>query len=576
MQALQGSIIQRNDVTDPSTNKDDLNAAINVPVTIRIASNPAGGGVLASAFDINGSPVSNPTTTDDNGNYLVYVTDGSYDVIANEGLTNETVEAGIIAGVDLSQDLSQAYIFDTVAEYKAFPTPFPVSKRIYLSDRKAYFNVITGSAATLDHNVIFSTQVNQSIDLITDSGYLYANEWGAVADADQDLGGGTDNLPVALALNEYADANNLVVVWQATHRMAYRFTAGWNLKVIHSGIAPLTHFSQLTKFVIDSPTPITVFTNYDGTDNSRAQSLINIEITSVQDKIHTLFRTTYYRGGFENCTFQKFDVVFDVDGVYVWFENLNITNNNVGLYPRPLADGTPSTMFYLKHVIFQHGGKGILFENRGFAIGENNDLLSMELNNCGFESMDTGMEVTQRLWQLTAINCWSEDNTDYGINIPDARLTEISCRWDDDIILPNSNFNSYTEIKNGEIRTREYVSSYKGNLVRVPCTSLLIVHSNGTLISSEQIPVTSVEINSGVLRIVLDEQLRYPSVTVTGVNRLQALTGSVVFENTIDANAVAAFGAITDIYCTLKDSTNTIMTPDMYTVNITWLRANNE
>ena len=106
MQALQGSVIQRNDVTDPSTNKDDLNAAINVPVTIRNASNPAGGGALASTYDINGSPVSNPTTTDNNGNYLVYVAEGSYDVIANEGLTNETIEAGIIAGVDLSQDLT--------------------------------------------------------------------------------------------------------------------------------------------------------------------------------------------------------------------------------------------------------------------------------------------------------------------------------------------------------------------------------------------------------------------------------------------------------------------------------------
>jgi len=115
MQALQGSIIQRNDATDPSTNKDDLNAAINVPVTIRSASNPAGGGALASTFDINGVAVSNPTTTDNNGNYLVYVTEGSYDVIANEGLTNETIEAGIIAGDDLSQDLSQAYIFDTVS-----------------------------------------------------------------------------------------------------------------------------------------------------------------------------------------------------------------------------------------------------------------------------------------------------------------------------------------------------------------------------------------------------------------------------------------------------------------------------
>ena len=180
MQALQGSIIQRNDVTDPSTNKDDLNAAINVPVTIRNASNPAGGGALASTFDINGSPVSNPTTTDNNGNYLVYVTDGSYDVIANEGLTNETVEAGIIAGADLSQDLSQAYIFDTVALYQASTISFPVGKTIHLNDRQADFEIIAGTGTADGLGTIGNTNTTQSAvyneDIFTVKGF------GAVGD----------------------------------------------------------------------------------------------------------------------------------------------------------------------------------------------------------------------------------------------------------------------------------------------------------------------------------------------------------------------------------------------------------
>ena len=98
MQALQGSVIQRNDVTDPSTSKVDLNAAISIPITVRVAANPVGSGVLASVTDINGTPVSNPLTTDNNGNYLTYTSDGVYDVIANEGLTNETIEAGVILG----------------------------------------------------------------------------------------------------------------------------------------------------------------------------------------------------------------------------------------------------------------------------------------------------------------------------------------------------------------------------------------------------------------------------------------------------------------------------------------------
>ena len=136
MQALQGSVIQRNDVTDPSTSKVDLNAAISIPITVRVSANPVGSGVLASITDINGTPVSNPTTTDNNGNYLVYVTDGSYDVIANEGLTNETVEAGVIAGVDLTQDLSQSYEFNTLSDATSSGIPFPFGKVLDIKERK--------------------------------------------------------------------------------------------------------------------------------------------------------------------------------------------------------------------------------------------------------------------------------------------------------------------------------------------------------------------------------------------------------------------------------------------------------
>ena len=62
-------------------------------------------------------------------------------------------------------DLSQYYTFPTVAAFKSSLIEFPDTKRIYLADRDAYFTKITGQSGD-DTNLIPSTNVNQSIDLI--------------------------------------------------------------------------------------------------------------------------------------------------------------------------------------------------------------------------------------------------------------------------------------------------------------------------------------------------------------------------------------------------------------------------
>ena len=53
-------------------------------------------------------------------------------------------QANIPVG-ELINDLSQAYIFDTVADYKASTIVFPVGKTIHLNDRGADFTVIAGT-----------------------------------------------------------------------------------------------------------------------------------------------------------------------------------------------------------------------------------------------------------------------------------------------------------------------------------------------------------------------------------------------------------------------------------------------
>lgn len=57
-------------------------AASGAKVTVRVT----GSGALATLFDNVGQPLSNPVTTDSNGNYFFYVDPGYYNLVINEGL----------------------------------------------------------------------------------------------------------------------------------------------------------------------------------------------------------------------------------------------------------------------------------------------------------------------------------------------------------------------------------------------------------------------------------------------------------------------------------------------------------
>jgi hypothetical protein len=103
--------------------------------------------------------------------------DGPYDLwlfpTSTEAGANNTSNAKRVAdnieaiGSAIINDLSQDYIFDTVADFKGSTIEFPDGKTIHLNDRDADFIKSTGNAATPDEDVIFSTNVNQSVTLIT-------------------------------------------------------------------------------------------------------------------------------------------------------------------------------------------------------------------------------------------------------------------------------------------------------------------------------------------------------------------------------------------------------------------------
>ena len=108
------------------------------------------------------------------------------------------------ATLDLINDLSQTYIFDTVALFKSSLIVFPDGKTIHLNDRDADFIKITGTGTANTFNIIASTSVNQSINLIVGDS-VNVTQWGAIADGV----GGTDNTGAFEACRDYCISNSL-------------------------------------------------------------------------------------------------------------------------------------------------------------------------------------------------------------------------------------------------------------------------------------------------------------------------------------------------------------------------------
>jgi hypothetical protein len=109
-------------------------------------------------------------------------------VSAAAALVSQNAAAASAATLDLINDLSQAYIFDTVAAYQASTTAFPIGKTIHLNDRGADFTIISGQSGT-GSVTIPNALISQSITLIVTTP-LKISAVGAAPD-----NGVTDNSP---------------------------------------------------------------------------------------------------------------------------------------------------------------------------------------------------------------------------------------------------------------------------------------------------------------------------------------------------------------------------------------------
>ncbi len=116
-----------------------------------------------------------PTWIEDNGDGVAFeysegmiVSHDNVDYVSLEGANQEEPGTGDKWSVKVSDinDTSQAYIFDTVAEYKASTITFPVGKTIHLLDRQAEFEVVAGTGTADEYEIIANTNTTQSAKLI--------------------------------------------------------------------------------------------------------------------------------------------------------------------------------------------------------------------------------------------------------------------------------------------------------------------------------------------------------------------------------------------------------------------------
>lgn len=150
---------------------DELTEAPSVEVTDWLHTNKAGVDYKASLEKVGDSIKATASNTS-------ALTTGS-------NLTSTNVQ-GQLDELDAKSvnDLTQPWIFPTVAAFKASLIEFPDGKTIHLNDRDADFTKVTGTGTANTYNIIASTSVNQSIVLSVKNNTTDAKSFGAVIDTD--------------------------------------------------------------------------------------------------------------------------------------------------------------------------------------------------------------------------------------------------------------------------------------------------------------------------------------------------------------------------------------------------------
>lgn len=413
-------------------------------------------------------------------------------------------------------------------------------------------------------------------------GRLSALDAGARADSQANLetmtnlSSGTDNSPAQIRADNAASLLGCRVHWPDGK---YRFTQPLQRKVIHEG--NYTYAAGGTTFILDNASATTWLLPIPGRSDNRSQDIEGIWFVAAQLHVHRLFSAGFYRGSVDNCRVSRFDIGFDIDGVYVWFKKVYFDNNNKGVYPRALGGiagaGDASTMFGFEDcVFFQNADVGFLHEVR--PEGANSaakELLSVQFVRCGFEYNQRGLVMTGRCWYVGLLNCWTEGNSVIGVNITNAftDVYEMGCRWDDTTppVFPQNRHLRWSPDGLEVNATRKTNYRNVNNVVENKSSSF-IVKQDGTILNNSGLPVTASIAIDNTLTLTFTGDLNQPLVTVTPVIRNQYLTYSLSFDNTGgvtipgDSNRVN----IVRVRCFEPGTPATIVKPLWWNITVAW------
>lgn len=216
-------------------------------------------------------------------------------------------------------NLSQSYIFDTVAAFKASLIEFPDGKVIHLTDRGADFTKLTGTGTANGFDIIASTGVNQSVTLTI--------EQGASLRSLGCLGDGVDDTP---ALINAMSLGIKIIGTNGDYRYTGSIAVASNTKLIGDSLS--CKFIQGTDDIKcfdlgDSTNVIVSAVSFQGRPAATALgSTVNTAITSTDTT--TKVKNCYITG----CSFKDFaswPIDFKGPQTGVYSHNVYVLNNTL-------------------------------------------------------------------------------------------------------------------------------------------------------------------------------------------------------------------------------------------------------
>lgn len=423
-------------------------------------------------------------------------------------------------------------------------------------------------------------------------------QWGCLGDSSETSpSSGYDNSLITNYVDDYAASVGKTVFWPSG---VFRFTKPQQRKTRHDGMGYIrTNPEFATIFIVDSATPITFLTGKGiGTDHQKlyAHGSRGIGYIGNPKRIHTLLDAYMYTTSWEHFAVRGFKYGFDINFVSFHIQNFYFTDNEIGIYPKPLMPplqaAAPSTMLSLSYGAFDFSKNGIVFTER-FGLGEAENVINVNLSSVVFEQnefdgfscanypLPVGVKnANNRVMNLTVNNCWAELNGRAGFNFENADVTANSLRINepDELIYP-AGARTYSIDVNGVRETNALKSSlYGAHKIEAPVSGQMIIKPDGSIYSGATMPFTVSKTAEGQFKLTnasASQGFQYVSIEVMPFDRTRIDT--VITCDPNDVTAFVQFGTTSSykIEFTTR-GTSTFVTPEAgFSVRFSWVQPLN-